>query len=116
MNLKECYQALGGDYEGVLGRLRSERLVTKFVMKFPAEKSFEELVAAIGAKDGEVAFRAAHTIKGNCLNLGFDRLFASSNAMSECLRGGWNDAATALLPQVEEDYRVTVEAIGQLEA
>lgn len=34
MTLLECYDAVGGDYEGAIGRLRSERLIHKFVLKF----------------------------------------------------------------------------------
>ena len=34
MTLKECYEALEGDYEGVVARLRSEKMVQKFVLKF----------------------------------------------------------------------------------
>ena len=29
MTLQECYAAMGGDYEGVMGRLRSERMVDR---------------------------------------------------------------------------------------
>ena len=116
MNLKECYEALGGDYEGVLGRLRTERMITKFVLKFLDDKSCETLLQAVEARNGEEAFRAAHTIKGICQNLSFDRLYRSSSALSECLRGGWDDAAVALTEQVREDYRVTAEAIRGLDA
>ena len=28
MNINECYQAMGADYEEVFGRLRNERLIT----------------------------------------------------------------------------------------
>ena len=111
MSLKTCYDALGGDYEQALGRLRSERLMQKYVLRFLDEKSYEELNDAIAKKDGETAFRAAHTIKGMCLNLGFDRLFASSDAMSEALRHGWTDDALALLGQLRDDYDQTVRAI-----
>ena len=30
MTVKECYEQMGADYEGVLGRLRSEVLIKKF--------------------------------------------------------------------------------------
>lgn len=40
MNINECYQAMGADYEEVFGRLRSERLITKFVLKFPGDPAF----------------------------------------------------------------------------
>ena len=34
MTLKDCYTRLGGDYDEVLGRLRREQTVRKFVFKF----------------------------------------------------------------------------------
>lgn len=34
MNISECYKAMGGNYEEVLGRLRSERLIVKFLKNF----------------------------------------------------------------------------------
>ena len=115
MNLKECYQALGGDYEGVLGRLRTERMISKFALKFLDDGSCDALMSAIAARNGEEAFRAAHTIKGICQNLSFDRLYKSSHALAECLRGGWDDAAVAMAEKVREDYQVTTDAIRQLE-
>ena len=117
MNLKECYEALGGDYESVLGRLRSDRMITKFCLKFLDDKSCENLVEAVGRKDAETAFRAAHTIKGICQNLSFDRLYESSHAVAECLRSGaWDEAAVAMTERVKEDYQVTADAIRQLDA
>jgi len=35
MTLKECYAAMGGDYDEAIGRLRSEKLVEKFVDENP---------------------------------------------------------------------------------
>lgn len=116
MNLKECYEALGGDYDSVLGRLRSDRMITKFCLKFLDDKSCESLVEAVERKDGETAFRAAHTIKGICQNLSFDRLYESSHALAELLRGGgWDEAAVAMTEQVKADYQVTADAIRQLD-
>ena len=74
MTLKECYTALEGDYEGVLNRLRSEKMVQKFVLKFLNDKSHELLVTSMEAGNYEEAFRAAHTIKGVCQNLSFTKL------------------------------------------
>ena len=117
MSLKTCYEALGGDYESVLGRLRSDRMITKFCLKFLDDKSCETLVEAVAAKDAETAFRAAHTIKGICQNLSFDRLYESSHALAECLRGGvWDEAVVAMTEQVKADHQVTADAIRQLDA
>ena len=72
MNLQECYEALGGDFEDVLSRLRSEKLVQKFVLKFLNDKSFDLLCSSLEEENYEEAFRASHTIKGVCQNLSFN--------------------------------------------
>ena len=48
MTMRECYEAIGGNYED--------------------------------------AFRGAHTLKGVCQNLSFDRLYEASNELTELLR------------------------------
>lgn len=111
MTLQECYIALGGDYEDVLARLRSERLVQKFVLKFLDDKSFELLSASLAAMDYKEAFRAAHTIKGMCQNLSFTRLLASSSILADALRSGQAPEGDGGFGQVAEDYMITVTAI-----
>ena len=111
MTLKECYAALGGDYEDAIGRLRSESLVQKFVLKFLDDKSYELLCASLETGDAQEAFRAAHTIKGMCQNLSFTSLANSSSAMTEALRGGDLEAGKALLGTVRGDYERTAGAI-----
>lgn len=116
MTLQECYTAMGGDYDEVLGRLRSERLVQKFILKFLADGSRDLLLSSAEAGDWPEAFRAAHTIKGVCQNLGFTRLYTSSNALSEALRDGKALQDQALLEQVQEDYEQTAGAIRAYQA
>ncbi len=116
MTLQECYLALGGNYDDVIGRLRSERLVQKFVLKFPADGSYELLLSSVASGNAEEAFRAAHTIKGMCQNLGFSELAASSSQLTEALRGGDLSGADAYLPAVKRDYERTVAAIKEFEA
>lgn len=111
MGLKECYLSLGGDYNDVLGRLRSEKLVQKFVLKFLNDKSYDLLCESLKAEDYGEAFRAAHTIKGVCQNLSFTKLYASSDQLTEALRSGWSAKAEELVKQVKADYEQTVEAI-----
>ena len=86
MTVKECYEQMGSDYEGVLGRLGSEAIVKRFALKFLQDPSFAQLKESLAKNDGEEAFRAAHTLKGVCLNLGFDELFEVSAELTEKLR------------------------------
>ena len=111
MTLQECYAAMGGNYEDAIGRLRSERLVQKFVLKFLDDGSFTLLQASLAEKSYEEAFRAAHTIKGVCQNLSMDRLQSSSSRLCEALRNGYTPEADALAEEVAADYRQTADAI-----
>lgn len=111
MTIQECYAALGGDYEDVLSRMRSDRLVQKFMLKFLDDPSYNALCAAMTAKDREEAFRAAHTIKGVCQNLSFTTLYRSSSALCDALRTEWSADAEALAETVYQDYRSAVAAI-----
>ena len=116
MTLKECYAALGGDYDEVLGRLRSERLVQKFVLKFLGDGSYTLLCASMESGDYAEAFRAAHTIKGVCQNLSINKLLHSSSELAEALRNGFTLEAVPLTEQVKADYKQTVEAIRAYQA
>ena len=87
MTVRESYEKIGSNFEEVLRRLGSEALVKRFALKFLNDTSFQDLKDALVKKDGETAFRAAHTLKGVCLNLGFDRLYEVSAELTEKLRG-----------------------------
>ena len=115
MSLKECYASLDGNYDDVLGRLRSEKLVQKFVLKFLNDGSYDLLCTSLESGDYGEAFRASHTIKGVCQNLSFTRLYSSSNQLTEALRSGWSEEAAGLVEQVKQDYEQTVAAIRRLQ-
>lgn len=116
MNINECYQAMGADYEEVFGRLRSERLITKFVLKFPGDPSFSQLQSTLEEKNVEEAFRAAHTLKGVAQNLGFTPLYEATTTLTEVLRAGNLPEDDNMMNAVAKEYERTVAAIEQLNA
>ena len=115
MTIKECYEQMGADYEDVLGRLRNEALIRKFAKKFLEDGSFQMLKDGLAKKDGEMAFRAAHTLKGVCQNLGFDNLYKPSFDITEKLRSKDTEGCEELFAKVVEQYNKTAEAIRMLE-
>ena len=115
MTVRECYEELGSDFDKVLSRLVSEALVKKFALKFLDDPSFGQLETALADKDAETAFRAAHTLKGVCLNLGFDELFEVSAELTEKLRGRKTAGSEELFQKVSQKYQKTVTAIQGLE-
>lgn len=117
MTLQECYAAMQGDYEDAIGRLRSERLVQKFVLKFLNDGSYDLLCRSLETNNREEAFRAAHTIKGVCQNLGISKLGGSSSRLTEALRAEKQGAEIdRLAEEVHADYQQTAEAIRTFQA
>ena len=115
MTVKECYESMESDYEGVIGRIGSEGLVKRFVLKFLDDPSYLNLEKAIQEQNAEEAFRAAHTLKGICLNLGFDRLYKVSAELTEKLRGRDLNGYEAVYGKVQDEYKNTIDAIRKLE-
>ena len=111
MTVRECYAQIGADFNEVLERLGTEGMIKKFAIKFLDDKSYDILVKAMQDKDVNEAFRAVHTMKGICLNLGFGRLYTASSELTEALRGGSMDGSDELYEHVKEEYNNTVEAI-----
>ena len=115
MTIKECYDAMGADYQNTLNRFPNEAFIKKFVLKFLDDNSYANLKEAIAAGNVEEAFRAAHTLKGVCLNLGFDNLFAPSQELTEKLRGATTIEGTdELFAAVEKEYDRTCEALRKI--
>ena len=52
MTMRECYKAIGGNYEDVLRRLHNEALIQKFTLKFLEDPSYLLLKQALRDKNG----------------------------------------------------------------
>ncbi|MDD7085470.1 MAG: Hpt domain-containing protein [Clostridiales bacterium] len=115
MTLEAFYAKIGGNSADVLRRLPSEAMVRKFIGKYPADTSWGSLESAINSQDWEVAFRAAHTLKGVAQNLGFQKLYLSSTALTEALRGSKPLTDPALREAVAMDQAALLTAIQELE-
>ena len=113
MTIQECYEAIGGNYEEVLGRLQSEALIRRFTLKFLEDQSYLQLKQALENKNYEDAFRSAHTLKGVCQNLSFDRLYEVSNELTELLRDrtGEKPGIPEPIEKVTEVYERMIEEI-----
>lgn len=116
MNIRECYEKMGANFDEVLQRLGSESFIQRFAVRFLDDTSFQMIKDGIAANDAELAFRGAHTLKGVCSNLGFTKLYEESSRLTEILRGkelvGYEEA----LEEVQKQYDITVEAIRGLDA
>lgn len=116
MTIQECYEAIGGNYEDVLRRLRSEVLIRKFTLKFLEDQSYSLLKQALGDNNYEEAFRGAHTLKGVCQNLSFDRLYEVSYELTELLRDktGEQPGIPETMEKITEIYEITIDEIKKV--
>ena len=116
MTIQQCYEAFGGNYQEVISRLRADERVARFLQKVVDDGSYNLLCESIASGNAEEAFRAAHTLKGVCLNLSITKLGESSSALTEALRGGVIPSdVQPLVQQVMEDYELTINCILQLD-
>ena len=114
MNVKECYEAIHGDYEEVKRRFLTDARIRRFALLFLTDTSMEELRAAMKEQNCEKGFRAAHTLKGVCLNLGLTGLYEPVSSITELLRAENYEQALAEMENVERDYEVTVKGLREL--
>lgn len=116
MTVQECYVKMGGDFDDVVKRLMNESMVKRFVVKFLKDDSYQNLCEGMAAGNREEAFRAAHTLKGVCQNLGLKKLSIPTEELTEMLRGEDGEipqGADVVMEQVTQAYRQTIEAIQE---
>ena len=114
MNIQECYESFGGDYDDVLARLSKEERVEKYILRFLDDPSFGQLKGALAEGNTELAFRAAHTLKGVAQNLSLTPIYEIDFQLTETLRN-YNsvdmDLAKAQFEKTEAVYNKVIEEI-----
>ena len=111
--LRKIYEIAGGDSEKVLARFGgNEEMLKHFLCLFARDDSFAKLQDTLAAGETEDAFRAVHTLKGICANLGFDRLYEKASEMTELLRRGELDNAKPLFAGLAEIYGKVIEVMN----
>ena len=113
--LEKFYSAIGSNANPVIERFGGNAEITKrFIKKFAAEESYENLKKALASNEAEEAFRAAHTLKGICLNLGFDCLFEKSSIITEYSRSKNIVDANKFFPELEREYIKLIALLQEL--
>ena len=111
--LNLIYEAVGSDPEKVLARFGgNEEMLRHFLRLFAKDDCFANLQAALAAGNTADAFRAVHTLKGICVNLGFERLYERASEITELLRCGNIDSAKQLFPELAEEYGKVIEMLN----
>lgn len=87
MTIKECYDAIQSNYNEVFERLGKEERIIKFSKMFFTTGDIDSLKDAVDKLDANLTFEISHTMKGNCLNIGFTVLTKKISELVEYVRG-----------------------------
>ena len=110
---KNQLQSAGVDVSGALNRfMNNEGLYERFLRKFSADTSYQNLLNAIDSSDFEEAFRAAHTLKGVAGNLGFDNLLNYIVPLVEVFRDKKSDIPSDQLQGAKDEYQKLLDIIS----
>ncbi len=113
MQIKEFYKSIGVNPENVYHRFGdNEMLLEKFLRKFLADTTFNQLTEAIEKNELEAIFRTAHTLKGLCGNFDFLELFEYSSKIVECYRAGQYDSIPSWYEKLKVCYESTVAQLN----
>ncbi|MCI8613067.1 MAG: Hpt domain-containing protein [Clostridia bacterium] len=115
MTVKEFYDSIGVSPDEVIKRFGgSETMLTKFLNKFLADTTFNQLEEAVAAGDNETTFRAAHTLKGLAGNFDFVKLRDLSASIVERYRANDFAPIPEIFGQLKVCYNETVESLKKL--
>lgn len=114
MTVEEFYKKINADYQDVIRRLASKEIVDRIVIKFKEDQTFNNLQEALKQKDYKEAFRFVHTLKGTSANLGFTKLYESSNILTESLRNDVFDNLEKEYENVRKDYQEIITFLTQV--
>ena len=116
MTVEELYTSIGGNYNGAKSILQMDKLISRFIIKFLDEKSYERLTSAWASRDAEGVFEAAHALKGVSANLGLDEISHRASDLAEEFRPGherkMDDAEVGnRMDELDGVYRRSIEGI-----
>ncbi|MBQ0003139.1 MAG: Hpt domain-containing protein [Treponema sp.] len=117
MTVRECYEAINSDYNEVFERLGKEERIAKFSKMFFTTGDIDSLKDAVEKNDPNLTFEISHTMKGNCLNIGFNVLTKKISDLVEYVRGREiKDPAEAkrLFDEIKVEYEKNKNIFSQL--
>lgn len=113
--IKSELAACGIDLQSAVARLmNNEALYLRLLKKFPADKSYQELIDGLAAKDYDMAFRGAHTLKGVSGNLSMNDLMDITVVIVEKLRSENYDELDQDAVILTEHYEKVINVINKL--
>ena len=115
MELKAWYENIGGDYEDIIKRLKTDERILKFLSMFPQDTSFKKLESAWDDIDWSEAFRQAHSLKGLSKTLGLKDLGDNASLLTDSLRSGYQESISdTYFIATKESYKRIIDSLSMI--
>lgn len=114
MTLEEIYDLAGGNFNEAAARLGGEERLKRFLKMLSGDDSITTFEKAVDDGRMQEAFRAAHTIKGICLNLGFKRIAATASVLCDALRGSEEDNCAPPIEDIHKEAAALKKEYGRV--
>lgn len=99
--------------EGIHRFNGNKELYEKFLMSFPEDAHYGQMLQEIEKGDAEAAFQAAHALKGITGTVSLVQLHGVLIPLVEELRAGSLEKVPELLPPVQEAYNKAVDVLKE---
>lgn len=121
MTIQTLYDLIEGDYQFAKSRLMMDSFISKFVIKFLDDKSYQTIHESYLDGDEKGIFEGAHALKGVSGNLGFTVLNKYSSIICEEFRAGsvrtmTNQELEQIFLELDRAYETTINTIKQFQA
>lgn len=114
MNIRSIYDAAGGDYNTAFRRIPSDELIGSFLLRFPSDPTYGELMEARERESAEEIYRSAHALKGLASVLGLKKLALAADELAERARLTGAPPDREYFQAVTDEYTRTVGLIARM--
>lgn len=116
MTTQEFYvEHLHAEYAPVQARFRDDARILKYLRLFTKDENMASLSEALSAQDWTTAFRAAHTLKGLGLNLGFSKFAQLASELTEQLRPCDQAPDEGAFSALKQEYQHILDGLALVE-
>ena len=114
MNIRSIYDAAGGDYNTAFRRIPSDELIGSFLLRFPSDPTYGELMEARERESAEEIYRSAHALKGLASVLGLKKLALAADELAERARRSGAPPDGKYFEAVTDEYTRVVGLIARM--
>ena len=115
MNVKEFYEAIGGNYVAATQVMMNDAFIERLLGKFFMNNAYNDIISSYEKKDFESLFAAVHSFKGVVGNLALTPLFDLASLITELTRSLEVKNIDKEINELKEKYALVMKAYSDFQ-